>query len=193
MDQTTDTTKIVQLLESKSFLGQEFLTWLWYSIEENAGTFTLDAPPKGIPSEIELWIDDKIVLEATGTEAHMHSLKGGNPSASLEATASLVAGKNVTEMKLGINVGDEKIYKLTLNHKDLSPKSVVLPKLTAQKGDLAETVSLQIESLNGLVSILDELYKNFIRARTLDSWDNEDLDGIREWIGHRSKDELTFH
>ena len=141
---------------------------------------------------VNLWIDDKIILEDPQTGSHKHSLKGGNPSASLEATAALVTGKTVTELKLGAHI-DEKEYTFTLNHKDLSPKSLGLPKVTTASEDPGYQLLHRVECISEVTSMIDALFLLFLSTRTEESWENKEMESIREWIVERGQGEITFH
>ena len=44
---------------SKSFLGREFLTWLWYLAETMQERLRLEV--SGRTLEIDLWVDDRLV------------------------------------------------------------------------------------------------------------------------------------
>ena len=67
---------LVDLITEKRFLGQEFLTWLWYESGQREGHFQIgDAEP------FELHFDDQLVLEAFMAEAETSRLSGGTAGA----------------------------------------------------------------------------------------------------------------
>src|SRR5262249_10437759 len=95
---------LTNLSKAKGFLGREFLTWLWYMAETYEDHLTTSGP-SGEEIAFDIWVDDRLVLEATGGSASSHEnvMKGGDPSQSYEAAAALGTGKTVKELKLGIN------------------------------------------------------------------------------------------
>ena len=96
-------------LETHRYLAREFLTWLWYLIETEEAPYRFNKVRQEFEtadSDLELWIDDRIVLENPSSKAHENVIRGGNPSESIEASAALLSGKTVKEMKLGLRLSD---------------------------------------------------------------------------------------
>lgn len=173
--------KIQELNETKGFLGQEYLTWLWYFIDACGGEIKLEEPKNlGV---IQAWIEDKMNLEAPGSHVHKQSLRGGTPSDSAEAMISLLGGKTVTELKLGLRIFDND-YSTTLNHKDLTPRGVILPK--AEEGSsLDQYLEHQVDHLELLYEALDGLFKAFIHERLSETWQEQYIRKIQNWIQER--------
>ena len=181
---------ISSLSDSKSFLGKEFLTWLWYFIDEEGGSFTF-SNRDGKPIEADIWVDDKIAFESTGSDSAKHSLNGGNPSSSLEATAALLTGKIVSDLKLGLKVNEDE-FSFGLSWKDLSPKSVGLPKIL-NSSDPATAAVCRLDKLDLLFSALDGIFTQFVDMRINDSWEDESLENLRSWISQRKFENLQVH
>lgn len=177
------------LTASKAFLGREFLTWLWFSIEETGGEMQLQVAGNK-DENLEIWIDNKITLESATSHVHSQTLKGGQPSASLEATAALINGKMVTEMSLGINYRElEASFRLSC--KDLCPKAIGFNyKRPGSDQVTGDEINEKIEALQTVLDIVDDLFGQFISARTDDSWDKKDLDRMRDWVESRSQENL---
>ena len=66
---------LVDLIETRRFLGSEFLMWLWFKSECFDNLF--DTQNHGT---VELWIDDKLTLEASLAETERNDFKGGAPA-----------------------------------------------------------------------------------------------------------------
>ena len=131
--------RLLTVCKSKTFLGREFLTWLWFQAEANETPFEITAP-SGEKTSFDLWIDDRVILESSGSKAHVHTLKGGDPSQSLEAAAALKSGKTVSEVKIGISVEGYGEFTCVLNYQDLSPRSIQLPDVIEEE-DLMNSIS----------------------------------------------------
>lgn len=190
MESTQTYYQFSDLVSSKSFLGKEFLTWLWYFIEEEGGDFSFqNDSTKSMGAEI--WIDDKIAFESTGSDTARHSLNGGNPSDSLEATAALLTGKIVTELKLGLTIGEDQ-YRFGLASKDLTPKSVTIPK-PPLSGDPASTAIFRLSHIEKVITALDTIFIQFLQARVDDSWEDESLINLRNWISQRKEENRSLH
>ncbi len=183
--------EISDLAASKSFLGKEFLTWLWYYIEEEGGTFEVEQAINKKTIEAEIWIDDKITFESTGSDTARHSLFGGNPSDSLEATAALLTGKIVSELKLGLHIGEDQ-YKFGLSAKDLTPKSITIPK-EPTSGDRYSAALFRIGHLDTLMRCQDAIFSQFVNTRIQASWEEESLQNLRSWISQRKEETQKLH
>ena len=96
---------LTTLVAAKRFLGRDFLTWLWYQAETRKSPVSIDSQTLEEKLKVDFWVDDRAILEATeGSDVHEHVLKGYKQSQSAEATAALMSGKTVKELKLGLNV-----------------------------------------------------------------------------------------
>lgn len=169
---------LAKVCESKSFLNKEFLIWIWFTIEETGGSIKLTIDDA--QQLTELWIENKITLEKSGDNVMKHSLNGGDPSSSIEATAALLNGKAVTEIRLGISLEDSE-YSFTINHKDLCPKSVNMPKETSQADNPEQRLHKRASAIMTLAKVIDCLFNQFLSKRIETSWE-DDVISIREWI-----------
>lgn len=192
----------VEMLSSfsnvKTFLGREFLTWLWYRVESNQNPIEICFSDGIGKHEVTFWVDDKVVLESSATNVHQHSLKGGNPSQSAEAAAALQSGKYIKEMKIGIHVAGIGDFTAIFDCRDLSPRSLKLPESSREPDEAqAETPSslhTRITQTEIFLYVIDTMFSNFLDARIDNSWENEELGKIRNWIKrrHASRDKV-FH
>ncbi len=184
--------KFQELSQSKSFLGQEFLTWLWYTVEAKRGEFTL----AGLPSrdkQVEIWIDNKITLESSQSMANKHLLRGGQPGSSPEATTALRCGKYVTEIAIGL-AHDELECSFVLNSKDLNPKALGFPNIKpSPEHETIDLITSRIRAIETVTDVLDQLFLQFIDARTDQDWETKGLDDIRGWIDHRNHEDRKYH
>lgn len=193
--------KLQLMSESKSFLNKEFLTWIWYFAEKNTGTIRF-SPPKSLdfggqkpPTDFYLWIDDKIILEATQRGSQntvQHSLKGGDPSKSPEACLALLGGKIVKEIKIGIKILPFGDFTATLNGADLNPRSLTLPKATDESGENPQDPFIfRINAARLFIAALDHLVSVFIAERMRDDFETEVIPKLSSWIQkkHQNKDQ----
>mgnify|MGYP006290588129 CR=1 FL=1 len=183
--------ELMSMGRSKAFLGREFLTWLWYLAETMQERLRVEVA--GRPLEIDLWVDDRLVLEGSAAMSHQNVMKGGDPSHSQEASASLSTGKTVREMKLGIRIKDGGDFSAVLNCEDLNPRSLKLPTPEPQEGQDGEMKAVAmplVDRLNAATTfagILDALFSRFRAARVEADWDKTVLKDMREWIKRRQK------
>ena len=182
--------RLNQISKTKTFLGREFLTWLWYFIDSKLGD-SLMVKVKGQTKSIEvsLWVDDKIVLDCNSGMGHRHVMRGGDPSQSLEASIALATGKTVREVKIGMNILGVGDFSAILNASDLSPRSIQLPG-DDDLGEKEENAFLpahqRIKQISLFLAVIDNLFAIFINERISDSWLNDAQNDIKKWIVGRS-------
>ncbi len=190
--------QLTTLSKAKGFLGREFLTWLRYVAETYKETITLDVPGREDGLDVDLWVDDRIVLEGTSGQSHQNVMKGGDPSQSREAEAALSTGKTVREMKLGMNVKGAGEFTAILNCDDLNPRSLKLPQRDKEDGAAPSEdlpVVLRLRHLETYLTALDALFTRFLALRVEDEWEKGGLADMRAWIKKRQSkaDSATIH
>ena len=79
---------LLDLIEQKSFLGPEFLTWLWHRSETTGGPIDLGEKLGSVEVEFE----NTLTLEAEHGEAVLQTLRGEMPGLSGEAGAAPEGG-----------------------------------------------------------------------------------------------------
>lgn len=168
--------------KAKSFLGREFLTWLWFYAENTESILLSDGTYGNI------WIDDRMVLESPYGRAHIQTLKGGEPSRSLEAASSLAEGKTVKEMKLGMShelLGD---FTFTLNSLDLSPRAIKLPDPSDDYSQIEHfsLVDYRLKASRLLVDSIDSWFSIFLEKRTHEDWSQKEWAELKKWVLERS-------
>ncbi len=191
MSTETHVEKLVHLSKAKSFLGSEFLTWLWHLSETNSNQlFVKDS--EGQSHEASIWVDDRVSLESTTSIAHSQTLRGGEPSKSAEAAAALESGKSVKELKLGLSIMDVGDFIATLDATSLSPRSLTLPVLLDDKitEDRASSVEARLEQTQLYLDAIDDLFATFLEQRVESKWESEKVSDLREWIKERSNNSI---
>ena len=77
------------------FLGEEFLTWLWFCIETRGGDFDLPGD-----RAVGVSFDDFLAFAPRDDDETEHTLKKGTPSRSAEASTALRSGHRLLELHL---------------------------------------------------------------------------------------------
>lgn len=162
--------------ESKDFLGQEFLTWLWYYGERNDWTMTLEEG-----DQVHYGMDELLVLESEDLAGCKQRLSGPVPNSSPEAHAGLLDGKKVTTTRIVLVYG-EKEWNVTWKANGFPFSSLKLMQPTTS--DVEDRFAELVEDMEELVTIFDKMYYHFTSIRLSDAWSDE-LQSIREWINKR--------
>ena len=161
------------LQANRTFLGREFLTWLWFVTESQ--NHIVDLKELG---KFRLFLDDKLVLSSSSGSAHESVLKGGTPAYATEAHCSLLAGKLLHEGKFVLQDG-ERIWTWSMRADDLALRNVRLPSLS--ESEAGSHISGRLTLLQLLTEVVDTLYKDFMKIRTTAQF-KEELKLIAIWM-----------
>ncbi|CAG35442.1 hypothetical protein [Desulfotalea psychrophila] len=173
---------LVDLIAEKRFLGQEFLTWLWWKSEERGGYVAL--PERG---DVAVIFEKHMLLEVGEGESSEKIICSGLQSELEEARTGLRMGKKLEQARIQLIQGDYE-YNFTLAAALFEFRSVKLPKTAETEVDeknpeeRAGMVLERIYLFEELLRIVDALFLLFIEARAGENWRDE-LQKIRAWVG----------
>lgn len=178
-NQTLEPASFLDLWQSKLFLGQEFLTWLWFRAEFSAAP--IDIPGCG---QVELWFENRLDLEANSQSYERRTVTCQTPAADWsEAYCALKAGKKLIKGRLRIRT-DLFEWGLTLTADTLSPQAVKFPKTFTDKsddetaGEFLDRVARVIE----LNTIIEGLFNHFLTLRLAQPVWADELNKMRRWV-----------
>lgn len=170
---------ILELINEKLFLGQEFLTWLWYLSEEEDEL----AIPGG--RRVQVLLGDRLVLgPAQGQDGTRVTVRGHETSLA-EARQALKRGKLVESIRLGMVVDGEEFW-CTLRAHDLVMGSLRLPPAGESQGgpEGREGVILERLYLTEMAHrSLEGLFSLFLAGRLADEKGGELWASVRAWAG----------
>ncbi|MCP4747015.1 MAG: hypothetical protein GY874_12885 [Desulfobacteraceae bacterium] len=159
------------------FLGNEFLTWIWFSIENDTEPF------HRCDQELtELAIGNRMVLEnRLANAAETISIKGDTAGLE-EGLVALRKGALVTEMNLVYQSGSLK-WQFSLKGENLSFSGLKLPETgTIESEDDIEGLLLdRIYLYEKPVQFIEDLYEHFIKLRLSEQWKEQTLSIIQRW------------
>ncbi len=173
---------LVDLIQEKHFIGQEFLAWLWFKAEERGGN--VDIPGMG---DILVAFEKHMLLEYGEGEETEKVICRGLQTELREARAGLGLGKKPEQARIRFARGDYE-FSVTLTAATLEFRNVKLPKTVdgADEGDDQESMEGRILERIGLfeqlTEIVNELFRMFINIRSSRHWPDELLK-IRTWAG----------
>lgn len=164
-----------ELIETRRFLGREFLTWLWFESEVFDERFTIEGF-----GDCELWLERQITLEATTEVGKEKSrLSGHAPSGTPEAREALRQGKLPIQARLGVR-RDEQEFALVLDADTLGLSGVKIPALI--KGEGEDPFYERISLVEEIERAIESLYRDFVVLRLRDEWARLALPAMRAWI-----------
>jgi hypothetical protein len=160
------------------FLGEEFLTWLWFIIETDQDLI------KNFEKEfIALEVGNRIVFENRRKEtAERITIKGDGASLE-EGMVALKKGALVTELNL-VYKSSELRWQFTLKGESLNISSLSIPSIgSAESEEDVEGIALEkIFLFEKILQVLENLFSYFAKLRVSDSWQGKEVSRIRKWI-----------
>lgn len=140
-----------------TYLGREFLTWLWFATERDNGRVEVEGQ-----GAVGVEFCDRLTLGSDGEDAETSVVKAMAPLETEEARTSLRSGKKVDQAFLKLMVG-EREYQLTLLAANYTFCNVKLPSTLGS--DDSQVARERLFLLNELESIVDGLYLTFMLLR----------------------------
>ncbi len=177
---------LVDLIDEKRFLGQEFLTWLWWKSEERGGSIQL--PDYG---DIVVVFEKHMLLEFGEGESSEKIICSGLQAELQEARTGLQMGKKLEQARIQL-VHSEQEWNFTLAAAMMEFRSVKLPKTAGTEGDSnnpEETEGMILERIflfEELVRLVNELFRLFLSIRVSEGWRDE-LEKVRGWVSGTEK------
>ncbi len=159
------------------YLGQDFLTWLWY-YTENYG-----AQWRNNKDEVFLvYLEQRISVQGGEGDSKDTAVCSGVFSELVEARTGLKNGKKVNQAKMKVE-HDSDTWQLQLKAEDFTFSGFKTPKInTKEEGEDPDASLLEkIYLIENCLEIVDELFKEFLKRRFSHDWKQE-LKNISTWI-----------
>ena len=160
------------------FLGDEFLTWLWFVIDQDPIIFkNMD------PDLTALEIGNRIVLENRKSKSVERITIKGEDAHFEEGMLALKKGALVAEMSLVYRASEQK-WPFSLKGESLNISGLKTPKTTPPESpdDLEGAILEKVFLYDKILQFLEKLYKHFIKLRTSDAWKNRAVPLMKTWM-----------
>lgn len=171
----------MQTSDRFTFLGSEFLTFLWFQAEANGDGFvTLGSDPCRVE------FDQSLTMVSGGNVIESATLKSDSPSHTEEARTALRQGKKVAKARIVLEHG-ERQYQFTIAAEGLVLSGVKLPTILGGKSDAAAAdgmaaVQERMLLLDELEGLIDSMYVGFCALRSSGvHWDVA-CQKVRAWV-----------
>jgi hypothetical protein len=158
---------------SRDFLGNEFLLWLWYYLENEDDTLALSDG-----SEATLMLANTLVLECPRGQTGRETITHEGPTRLPEARRAIQSGKQPRKSGL-ILVRQDRQYELTLSAETLAVTGARMPapEASEERARLEERVT----QVRHLIETIDLVYDAFGNHRASDDWAKE-LAKMQKWL-----------
>lgn len=152
------------------FLGYEFLTWLWFMIENNQELVSLE-------------IGNRIVLENKNHDAIESVTIKGDDASLEEGILALRKGAVVTEINLFYQA-DGNEWQFTLKGESFDITTLKVPEVAPieSQDDVDGAVIEKFFLCDKVILLIDNIFKQFINIRLSDDWNKSVIPDLRHWI-----------
>lgn len=156
-------------------VSADFYLWLWWNSEEERGKFSIEDGS----SVVEVHVDDRIALRATGEERPSAVLTGDSPGNTPEARAAVAGGKVPKDIRLFVRREDRE-YHVTLRGTRVSVAQAKLPA-QVKSGDVAEVLYDRMFVYEELHWIVACLLRAFAQVRCSEAWASTVVPRMVRW------------
>ena len=159
------------------FLGNEFLTWLWFMIETDQNRLR-----RYDPDLVSLNIGSRLVLENTHNNAKETVTIKGEDANLEEGLLALKKGAVVTEIHLSYKTGAQH-WQFSLKGESLNISNLKLPETgpVETPEDLESVVIEKSYLVEKVIGLINNLFSHFVKLRLSNKWRNQTVSQIRKW------------
>jgi len=164
--------------EQGALIGQDFLTWLWATSEQQQGMFQT---PTG--ENFILIVEQRVAVQGGEGEGKETAVCSGPMAELREARAGLKTGKKVGQAKLRIE-HDENVWQVQINADNFALTGLKTPKVDThvEEGDDPDGIFLEkMFLIEKTLEYLDIVFSLFLNRRMGSDWPQE-VERIRAWI-----------
>ncbi|MGE0090870.1 MAG: hypothetical protein AB7S50_15480 [Bacteroidales bacterium] len=160
------------------FIGNEFLTWLWFIIDTNQDYFK-----KIDQSIVALHIGNRIVLENNNNDSSELITIKGDDAGLEEGILSLRKGAVVIEMNL-IYKTENQNWKFSIKGESLSFSGLKPPETgpLETKDDIEGLLLEKAYLFEKAIELTNCLFNFFLKLRVSLDWNKTILPEIRKWV-----------
>ena len=142
----------------QSYLGEEFLTWLWFRLEREGGDFEIGR------TKIGVLIDDFIAFAPHEGDETEQFLRKGAPTRTAEARAGLRSGRRLRRAKLLIARDDDE-WSVVIDGPTMALQGVKIPADSEDAQTPGDRNAERIEYFLDVHDLVFGLYEQFLKDR----------------------------
>lgn len=173
---------LVDIIAEKKFLGQEFLTWLWWKSEERGGSVSL--PDQG---DIRIVFEKHMLLEYGEGQENEKLICRGLQTELKEARTGMFIGKKLEQARIRLEYAEQE-WSFTLAAGLMEFRNVRLPKTAVSEEDAVnnpeEKEGMLLERIylfEELIRLVNDVFRLFLHVRIGSEWKKE-LSKIKDWV-----------
>lgn len=170
---------------ARDWLGNEFMLWLWYTLEEETDTLELEDN-----SDAAVLIVKQLALECPWAETGKETITCEGPTRLPEARRAIQSGKLPRKAGMMLSRHGQQ-YEFTIQAETFNVSGAALPKIEKEDDapssghDAVDNVRVRheerLEQIRHMAESIDMLYGVFLKHRLRADW-NKMRDTIRNWL-----------
>ncbi|MBI5895419.1 MAG: hypothetical protein HZB24_05225 [Desulfobacterales bacterium] len=166
------------------FLGNEFLTWLWFAIETD-----MEIIRQCDAELLDLDVGNRMVLENKLANGKENITIKGDAAGLEEALLALSKGALITDLHLIYKSGSVE-WQFAVKGESLSFSGVKLPQTgPMEAGEEMEGIILEkIFLYEKPFRLLDALYQQFTKLRLSEKWIAHTIPSMKKWISSSKRE-----
>ncbi|MFO7877493.1 MAG: hypothetical protein R6U55_13015 [Desulfovermiculus sp.] len=160
------------------FIGQDFLTWLWFCTETGRGTWTT-----GAGEAVMLSMTQRVAVQGGEGESRDTATSAGPQSRLREARLGLRSGKKVHQARVHMEM-DENHWQVQIRAEDFALSGLRTPKveLKVEEGEDPDARFLEkMYLIDKCLEVMDLAFSSFVHRRLSSDWPDE-VKAVQEWI-----------
>lgn len=160
------------------FLGYEFLTWIWFMIENDQARLR-----RILPEITSIVVGNRVVLENRSQNSLESITIKGDDAGLEEGLLALRKGAVVVELNIAMTAGEQQ-WRTTLKGESFHLANLKPPETGGMETseDLDGFLLEKVYLYDKLIQWLDELYGHFLKIRLSDTWRDDGLLPLISWI-----------
>jgi len=162
-----------------SFLGREFLTWLWFKSEQRGGAIML--PGEG---DVVVAFVRRIILSSGEGEYSETVSCQGLHSDLKEGKEALRKGKKIKEARIKLDINTDE-YEFTFKADSFQFQTMKLPTsltMTEEEEDKEGRILERIYQTEAAVGTMETFFSLFLEKRLSPAWQSEEIPLFKKWL-----------
>jgi hypothetical protein len=167
---------------SRDFLGNEFLLWLWFTLDADSDTIKLSDG-----SEVAVMLARSLTLECPRGQTGKETISSDGPTRLPEARRAIQSGKLPRKAGFTLARHDHQ-YEFSLQGETLAVTGLKLP--TPEADDEQARAGERVDLLRHFLETLDLFYDVFAKVRAGNGWAKE-LARLQKWLQREEKNRFA--
>ena len=159
---------------SRDWLGNEFLLWLWYTLDVESDTLPCH------DGDVTAMFSRSLSLDCPRGQTGRDTFASEGPARLPEARRAIQSGKLPRKAGL-IVVRNNEQFELALHAETLCVQSAKLPRPDEDVTEPRARLEARIDGVRECLNVVDKLYAHFVELRLSAKW-KAVLGGMQKWL-----------